>query len=71
MPDRIALSLPVTEARPPQDDDRYYPLLKLIPEERLWYTSDIVKIILGSEFRDASRKADIKNMMDALGVPYR
>jgi hypothetical protein len=71
MPDRTAVSLPVTEPRPPQDDDKYYPLLKLIPEERLWYTSDIVKIIQGSEIRDASRTADIKNMLDSLGVPYK
>jgi hypothetical protein len=71
MPDRTALSLPVTEPRPARDDDQYYPLLKKIPEERLWYTSDIVKIVQSAEFRDASHRCDIKAIMKALGVPYK
>lgn len=67
---RLHLSLPVTQPREPQEDDKYYPLLKNIPEERLWYTSDIVRIIQSAEMRDMSRTADIAAMMDALGVPY-
>jgi hypothetical protein len=67
---RLHLSLPVTQPREPQEDDKYSPLLKQIPEERLWYTSDIVKIILGAEMRDMSRTADITSIMEALGVPY-
>jgi hypothetical protein len=67
---RLHLSLPVTQPREAQEDDKYYPLLENITEERLWHTSDIVKIIQGSEVRDMSRTADIAAMMDALGVPY-
>jgi hypothetical protein len=59
---RLHLSLPVTQPREPQEDDKYSPLLKQIPEERLWYTSDIVKIILGAEMRDMSRTADITSL---------
>jgi hypothetical protein len=68
MPDRLHLSLPVTQARVPQENDKYYPLLEKITEERLWYTSDIVKMIQGATYRDRSGAADVAAILEALGV---
>jgi len=56
--------------RPYDPDDIYYGLLAKEFGEKLWYTSDIVKIILRAEFRNGTQTASIKSIMDALGVPY-
>ena len=66
---RVHLSLPADPPRVAQEDDKYYPLLEQIGEERLWYTSDIVKMIQGATYRDFSGKADAGHILECLGVP--
>jgi hypothetical protein len=64
-------SQPVVVPRAAQDEDQYYSgMLQHVTEERMWYTTDIVKMVMRATLRNGTDTASVKSIYHDLGLPY-